>query len=78
MSPLAWVERLASGKYRGMYRDRAGRKRSTGRETFTHKSAAMRAAHAAEERARRRRTADPKDAKRTWGEWARAEWWPSR
>lgn len=75
---MAWAERLDSGRYRGLYRDRQGRKRSTGRETFTHKSKALAAAHAAEERARRRRSADPKDAKRLWGEWARAEWWPAR
>ena len=75
---MAWVEQLTSGKYRGMYRDAQGRRRSTGRATFAHKRPALAAAVAAEDKARRRHGVDPKEARRTWGEWARAVWWDAR
>ena len=37
---MAWSEKLPSGKYRGLYRDGAGKKRSAG--TFSHKAMAVR------------------------------------
>lgn len=73
---MAWAEKLPSGKYRGLYRDAAGRKRSAG-STFSHKAAAERAAAAQEERARRSMSSDPEAYKRPWGEWC-DEWWPTR
>lgn len=45
--------------------------------THTHKPKAVRAAAAAEEKARRRMHGDPDARKRTWGDWVE-EWWPTR
>ena len=72
---MAWSERLPSGKYRGVYRDGSGKRRSAG--TFSHKAKAERAAAAAEDGARRKMRADPEAYKRPWGEWA-DDWWPTR
>lgn len=72
---MAWAEKLPSGKYRGVYRDAAGARRSAG--TFTHKPKAERAAAAREELARRSLRRDPEAFRRTWGEWVE-EWWPTR
>ena len=72
---MAWAERLPSGKYRGVYRDAHGNRRSAG--TFTHKPKAERAAAAREEQARKAMTRDPEAFKRPWGEWCE-EWWPTR
>lgn len=72
---MAWAERLPSGKYRGLYRDAAGNRRSAG--TFAHKSRAARAAGSKEEQARRTMLRDPEAYKRPWGEWCN-EWWPTR
>ena len=72
---MAWSEKLPSGRYRGVYRDAHGRRRSAG--VFTHKAKAERAAAVAEEKARRNIWSDPDAARRTWGEWC-AEWWPTR
>lgn len=73
---MAWAEKLPSGRYRGLYRDANGKKRSVG-ETFTHKARAERAAAALEGKSRRSLYGDPDAARRTWGEWA-DEWWPTR
>lgn len=73
---MAWAERLPSGRYRGLYRDANGKKRSVG-ETFSHKSRAERAAAALEGKSRKSMFSDPDAARRTWGEWC-DEWWPSR
>lgn len=73
---MAWSEKLPSGRYRGLYRDALGKKRSVG-ETFTHKARAERAAAALEGKARRSMYGDPDAARRTWGEWC-DEWWPTR
>ena len=73
---MAWSEKLPSGRYRGVYRDAAGRKHSVD-ETFTHKAAAKRAAGEAEQRARRNLWRDPKAGRRTWGAWCE-DWWKSR
>jgi len=76
MGRMAWAERLPSGKYRGLYRDAAGKKRSVGK-LYAHKAAAERAAASQEERARKSLAADPEAYKRPWGEWC-DEWWPTR
>lgn len=73
---MAWAEKLPSGKYRGVYRDATGKKRSVG-QTFTHKPRAERAAAAIEGKSRRSMYGDPDAARRTWGEWC-DEWWPTR
>jgi hypothetical protein len=72
---VAWAERLPSGKYRGSYRDGAGRIRSAG--TFTHKAKAERAAAAKEAEARTRLWRDPEAYKRPWGDWVE-EWMRGR
>ena len=73
---MAWAEKLPSGRWRGVYRDAAGRRRSLG-ETFTHKPRAERASAAAEQQARRSVWADPDASRRTWGEWCE-QWWSTR
>lgn len=72
---MAWAEKLPSAKYRGVYRDAAGRRRSAG--TFSHKAAATRAAAAKETEVRRRLRDDPDAHKKLWGDWVE-EWWPTR
>ena len=70
------VEVLAkAGRWRALYRDAGGRRRSAG--THSHKAAAVRAAAAAEEGARRSLAGDPDGYRRAWGEWVE-EWWPTR
>lgn len=72
---MAWSEKLPSGKYRGVYRDGAGKRRSAG--TFTHKAKAEREAAAKEVEARKKLWRDPEAYKRPWGEWAE-EWEKAR
>lgn len=72
---MAWTERLPSGKYRGIYRDGSGRRRSAG--TFTHKVKAKNAAGALEQQARRDAWRDADSFLRPWGEWSE-RWWASR
>lgn len=72
---MAWAEKLASGRYRGVYRDGNGKRRSAG--TYSHKPRAVNEAAAKELEARRRMSADPDAYKRPWGEWA-DEWFPTR
>lgn len=72
---MAWAEKLPSGKYRGVYRDGAGKRRSAG--TFTHKAKAEREAAAKEVDARKKLWRDPEAYKRPWGEWA-TEWETAR
>lgn len=69
---MAWAEKLPSGRWRAVYRDARGARRSAG--TFTHKPKAERAAAVAEDKARRSLAGDPDAGKRPWGEWA-DEWW---
>lgn len=66
---MAWTERLASGRWRGGYRDSAGRKRYTG--PYTRKTDAREAAQEAEVRGRREAAiaAGTLSAKITWGTW---------
>lgn len=72
---MAWAEKLPSGKYRGVYRDALGHRRSAG--TFPHKAKAERAAAAKEQSARKFSSGNPDAYRRPWGEWA-DEWWPTR
>lgn len=72
---MPWAERLPSGKYRALYRDARGKRRSAG--TYTHKPEAVRRAGIAEDKARRNVWRDPDAARRTWGDWC-DEWWPTR
>lgn len=72
---MPWAEHLPSGKYRALYRDKAGKRRSAG--TFDHKKRAENAAAAAEADARKLGWRDPDAGSRPWGDWARA-WWPTR
>lgn len=72
---MAWAERLSSGKYRGLYRDANGVRRSAG--TFAHKAAAVREAGARESESRKRSWRDPEAYKRPWGDWVE-EWMRGR
>ena len=72
---MPWAEKLPSGKYRALYRDRAGKRRSAG--TFPHQKAAENAAAVAEADSRKAGWRDPSAGFRTWGDWC-AEWWPTR
>jgi integrase len=72
---MAWVEKLASGKWRGLYRLADGRRRSAG--TFTHKKAARDAATDAESDTRKANWRDPRIGMMPWGDW-HATWWPTR
>lgn len=72
---MAWVEKLPSGRWRGMFRDHTGTKRSTG--TFAHKREATIAAGLAEGQSRQTGWRSTDAAKTTWGDWC-AEWWPTR
>lgn len=72
---MAWAEKLPSGRYRGVYRDGAGKRRSAG--VFTHKAKAEREAAAKEKDARSLLWRDPEAYKRPWGEWA-DEWQKAR
>lgn len=60
---MAWTEQLPSGRWRGMYRESSGRKKSAG--TFDSKRAAQQAANTAEVGARQL----PARADVTFGEW---------
>jgi integrase len=75
---MGWAEKLESGRYRAVYRDAAGKKRSVPGSTFTHKKAAVRAANAAEEGARKSTWRNPDRGLTSWGEWCDENWWPNR
>lgn len=66
---MAWVEKLASGKWRGGYRDAAGKKRYTPPHAL--KRGAREAAQEQEVKARRQAaaTAGTLSARTTWGDW---------
>lgn len=76
---MGWAEKIpSSGRWRGVYRDRSGRKRTADGGPFTRRSDAVRAANVAEADARRRPgQVDAKAGRRSWGAWA-DEWWPRR
>lgn len=71
---MAWIEQLPSGKYRGVYRDANGVRRSAG--AFTHKAWAMREANRVEA-AERDRAQRFSQGRMTWAEW-QEQWWPTR
>lgn len=72
---MAWTEKLPSGKYRGVYRDTHGKRRSAG--TFPHKAAALRAANTAEVAVRKSTRRDPDAWRQPWEQWAE-RWWKAR
>lgn len=72
---MGWAEELPSGKYRAVYRDRLGRRRSAG--TFPHKRAAQKAADVAEDEARKIGWRDPNAGEMPWGAWFDI-WFPTR
>jgi len=72
---MAWVEKLGSGRYRAIYRDHTGKRRSAG--TFTHTAAAKRAGNSAEDAARKAGWSSPDAARQTWAAWCEV-WWSSR
>lgn len=72
---MAWAEKLPSGKYRGVYRDTYGKRRSAG--VYPHKAKALRAAGVKEEDVRTSLTKNADAHKQTWGEWE-PTWWASR
>ncbi|MEV6070035.1 tyrosine-type recombinase/integrase [Nocardia sp. NPDC052001] len=64
---MAWAEKLPSGRYSGVYRDAAGKKRRLPK-TFARKDDAVR--YAGKEEVNQRESPTPADAgKLTWGEW---------
>lgn len=72
---MASVEKLPSGKWRGVYRTAEGKRRS---KSFAHKAAAQRWATAQEHDVRDKGSLrDPARGRMRWGAWAE-EWWPSR
>lgn len=66
---MAWAERLPSGKWRGMWRDASGKKRS--RAGFTREAEARRYAGEMESRSRRGETVGGRTP--TWEDWC-VEW----
>jgi len=74
---MAWVQTLASGKYRGRYRDADNKIRTAPGGPYVQKKEARRAAETAEGESRSLGWRDPAAAGRTWGEWCK-QWWPSR
>jgi integrase len=72
---MGWAEKLPSGSWRALYRDRSGKRRSAG--TFPHKKAAENAATIAEDAARKVGWRDPNAGAMLWGDWFDA-WWPTR
>lgn len=74
---MGWVERLPSGRYRGLYRDAYGKVRTAPGGPFIRKADAKRAALAAESGARRESWQDRRAGARPWSEWV-AAWWLTR
>jgi len=72
---MGWAEKLPSGNYRAVFRDRHGKARSAG--TFPHKRAAQKAADVAEEEARKTGYRDPRAGELAWGDWLET-WFPTR
>jgi integrase len=72
---MGWAEKLPSGRYRAVYRDGGGKRRSAG--IYTHKATAVREAGAKEVTARKKMWSDPDAYKTPWDKWA-DEWWPTR
>ena len=77
---MGWVIRRVDHRgairYTGMYRDPEGRTRSAG--THSTETAALKSAHAGEERVRRSEWLDPGAGKITFAQYAQEVWLPSR
>lgn len=73
---MAWVQKLDSGNWRGLYRVPGGAVRSAG--TYPHKEKALAKAMDAEEAASLPGWRDPRAAGRKWGDWCEEKWWNSR
>lgn len=71
---MAWAEKKASGRWAGIYRDAAGKRRSVG--TFSTAKKAEAAASLVEPSARKADWKAPESIP-TWGEWC-TTWWMSR
>lgn len=71
---MAWIEKAPSGKFRGCYRDAAGKTR---KQSFTGKTAARAWAEQQEEAVRRGVWRDPKLGRITVAQWA-AQWMDAR
>lgn len=76
---MAWAEKIASsGRYRGRYRDAAGRVQTLDGPTYSRKAEAERAAAVAEETARTRPgQRNPRAGRSTWAGWVDL-WWAKR
>lgn len=73
---MAWAEKRSAGKWRGQYRDSAGKKVSVP-GTFPTKTAARAAADKAEVEANSHRGRMRTGKSPTWGEWCE-RWWKAR
>lgn len=73
---MAWSERLPSGRYRGIYRDRNGH-RHTLAQTYTQRAEAKREAGLVEQQARNSPQWRQRAQRQTWGDWC-DQWWPTR
>lgn len=69
------AEKLPNGRWRGIYRDATGRRRS--KAGFAHKRAAVKWATIEEDKAARGGRATPRSAKERWGAWF-DRWEPTR
>lgn len=76
---MAWAEQLpATGRWRGMFRDSAGRRHTVNGGPFNSKAEARRRAAAEEDAARQQPgRVDAKAGRATWGAWVDV-WWPRR
>lgn len=76
---MAWAEQIPGSKrWRGRYRDSAGRAHTLDEGPFTTKAEALRRAAVKEDDARRRPgQRNPKLGRASWGAWVEA-WWPQR
>lgn len=76
---MAWAEKIPGGdRWRGLYRDRTGRKHTAPGGPFTRESEAKQAAAVAQHEARRRPgQIDAKAGRESWGAWCDV-WWPKR
>ncbi len=72
---MPWSEQLPSGRWRAVYRDRNGKRRSAG--TYAHRREADKRAAVAEDEARKLGYRDPAASAIAWGDWAE-RWMPTR
>lgn len=73
---MAWAEKLPSGKWRGIYRDANGDRRTAEGGPWPRKQQAERAANAAEQ-AQRANPTDAATSRITWAQWEPV-WWEGR